>query len=152
MNQKHNGLKFPCCAQGWTAQGECLAVQSTRWVSFPQNFEKRASPFCPRGEFLLFCLTLTWLSTKKCKSSSLFQFLIYIKGGRKENSGECESCSYPQITLCCIFLHHKALHNQWQNTEGLQIQEMDRYHHFLKQNTATAETTQGIAKGRHPLC
>ena len=39
-------------------------------------------------------------------------------------------CSPPHHFILYT-LHHKALHNQWQNIEGLEIQQMDHYHLFL---------------------
>jgi hypothetical protein len=56
----------------------------------------------------------------------------------KKPSDECKIRFHPLNHFILYILHHKALQDQRQNTEGLQSQEMDHHFPFVKRHALLA--------------
>lgn len=87
--------------------------------------------------FFGFAVILTWWATERQDPTWVFRFSsVSDREGERVRKKESlrwvwKLHSSPHHFIFYI-LHHKALHNQWQSIEGLQIQEMDHYHRFVK--------------------
>ena len=132
MNQKCNRLKFPCHAPG----EKCSVLQSTSWLSFPlDNWVGSFHVWPSEVGFICFAeLSPDGLWNGKVFPGFSFSAMSHGEGARarrKEGLRWVRKPCSPPHHFILYTLHHKALYNQWQNIEGLEIQQMDHYHLFL---------------------
>lgn len=111
MNQKHNGLKFPCCAQGLTAQGEkCLALKRKHTLGFiPTNLGQGVSWFGLATGWASFALLMSSLVKPPTPKGKIFgvSSSLYEMGKRRQRQATVwwapKLCSFPNRFIVVDF-------------------------------------------------